>query len=418
MILSSKAIDSGKVQFACLPLLVLLCTVLPARSQSQLPEGNGKQMVERACVQCHDLQRVTSARYSREDWQDVVNVMVNNFGATLSRDEIGVVAEYLAKNFVGEPTPAAVVIPGSVEVSIKEWVVPNGARPHDPLVAPDGSIWYTGIAGNVLGRFDPKTGQFKEYPLRTPDSRPHGLIADKEGTIWFTSNGAGYVGQLNPKTGEITEHRMPDPKALGPHTPIFDQKGMLWFTMSGDNMVGRINPKTGEVKLAPTPSPGPYGIVVNSKGIPFFTEFRSKGKLASIDPETMKIQEYALLNPDTRPRRIAVTSDDVLWYTDYARGYMGRLDAKTGKASEWPSPSGPKSAPYGITAVKDIIWYSESGVKPNTLVRFDPKTEKFQTWIIPSGGGVVRHMVTAPNGNLWLATSGVNGIALVEIKDQ
>jgi virginiamycin B lyase len=44
--------------------------------------------------------------------------------------------------------------------------------------------------------------------------------------------------------------------------------------------------------------------------------------------------------------------------------------------------------------VKDIVWYSESAVNPNTLVRFDPKTEKFQTWAIPSGGGVVRHMVT------------------------
>jgi virginiamycin B lyase len=69
-----------------------------------------------------------------------------------------------------------------------------------------------------------------------------------------------------------------------------------------------------------------------------------------------------------------------------------------------------------MTAANDIIWYSESGVQPNTLVRFDPKTEKFQTWPIPSGGGVVRHMMTASNGNLVLANSGVNRVALVEVK--
>jgi virginiamycin B lyase len=52
----------------------------------------------------------------------------------------------------------------------------------------------------------------------------------------------------------------------------------------------------------------------------------------------------------------------------------------------------PQSQPYGIVAVNDVIWYSETGVAPNTVVRFDPKTEKFQTWKIPSGGGVVRNV--------------------------
>ena len=64
----------------------------------------------------------------------------------------------------------------------------------------------------------------------------------------------------------------------------------------------------------------------------------------------------------------------------------------------------------------NVIWYSESGVRPNTLVRFDPKTEKFQSWIIPSGGGVVRHMMGTPDGDVLLACSGVNRVALVEVK--
>ena len=68
-----------------------------------------------------------------------------------------------------------------------------------------------------------------------------------------------------------------------------------------------------------------------------------------------------------------------------------------------------------MTVINDIVWYSESGTHPNTVVRFDPATEKFQTWTIPSGGGVVRNMVTTPDGNLWLACSGVNKIAFVEI---
>ena len=130
----------------------------------------------------------------------------------------------------------------------------------------------------------------------------------------------------------------------------------------------------------------------------------------------MEIREYVLANPDPRPRRIAITPDDVLWFSDDGRGTLGRLDPKTGQASEWPSPGGPESNPYAIATVGNIVWYSESGVKPNTIVRFNPETEEFQTWLIPSGGGTVRNMMPTTDGKLWLATSGVNGIASVEVK--
>jgi virginiamycin B lyase len=210
---------------------------------------------------------------------------------------------------------------------------------------------------------------------------------------------------------------MPDPKARGPHTPIFDQKGILWFTLQS-GMVGRVIPETAEVKVASTPSSNtyPYGIQVNSKGVPWYVDFRGN-RLGSIDPVTMQVHEYVLPDPEARPRRIAITPDDVVWYTDYARGYLGRFDPKTGQIREWPSPGGRESQPYGITTVGNVVWYSESAVRPNTLVRFDTRTEKFQTWVIPSGGGVVRNMMATSNGNLVMACSGVNRVALVEVND-
>ena len=45
----------------------------------------------------------------------------------------------------------------------------SGSLPHDPAIAPDGSLWYTGQRSNTLGRLDPETGQIKEYSLK--DSR-------------------------------------------------------------------------------------------------------------------------------------------------------------------------------------------------------------------------------------------------------
>jgi virginiamycin B lyase len=83
---------------------------------------------------------------------------------------------------------------------------------------------------------------------------------------------------------------------------------------------------------------------------------------------------------------------------------------------EFPSPGGPNSLPYGSVYLKGAVWYSEAGVRPNTLVRFDPATGKFQTWPIPSGGGVVRNMTVTRDGNIAMAESGVNRVALVEVK--
>jgi streptogramin lyase len=74
---------------------------------------------------------------------------------------------------------------GMLNVQIHEYEVPTPkSRPHDPALAPDGSLWYTGQGANKLGRLDPKTGEFKEYSLKTPNSGPHGLVADKDGNIW------------------------------------------------------------------------------------------------------------------------------------------------------------------------------------------------------------------------------------------
>jgi len=73
------------------------------------------------------------------------------------------------------------------------------------------------------------------------------------------------------------------------------------------------------------------------------------------------------------------------------------------------------SNPYGIAVTQDgIVWYSESGVEPNTLVRFDPKSKSFSRTKIPSGGGVVRNMVATKEGKLYLACSGVNKVAIAQ----
>jgi virginiamycin B lyase len=92
------------------------------------------------------------------------------------------------------------------------------------------------------------------------------------------------------------------------------------------------------------------------------------------------------------------------------------LNPKTGEIKEWPSPSGPKSHPYAILVVNGIVWYNESGMRPDALVRFDPKTETFQSWPIPSGGiyaGLLRNARTTREGQLLIHQTATNRIIQV-----
>jgi len=393
----------------------LLCSALSAWSQN-LPEGKGKEVAAAKCMSCHALEARTGNGYTAKGWGTVMRMMTNH-GVPMSKEEIATLTPYLVKNYPEKNKPAAVVVPGPAKVSMKVFQATTpGSRPHDPLAAKDGSLWYSGQMANVMGRVDPKTGKIREYPLKTAHSGPHGVVEDRDGNIWYTGNTGALIGKLDPKTGGVTEYKMPDPEAKDPHTLIFDKSGILWFTVQNSNRIGRLDPKSGEIKLLtpPTPKSRPYGMALDSKGTLFVVQFGTN-KVARVDPKTLEIREYTLPDPASRPRRLTITSDDMIWYSDYSRGYLGRLDPASGKVTEWPSPSGPKSAPYGISAINDIIWYSESESTPNTVVRFDPKTAKFQSWAIPGGGNIVRNTDVTTDGNFVLANSLVNAVTLVTI---
>src|SRR3974390_2571968 len=115
------------------------------------------------------------------------------------------VGEILAVALPGHHPPGTPTHVAEWKVTIREWAVPTkGAHPHDPAVGPDGSLWFTEQMTNKLGRLDPKTGQFKEYPLTESENPgPHGLVADRDGNIWFTANFGGYIGKLDPNTGKV-----------------------------------------------------------------------------------------------------------------------------------------------------------------------------------------------------------------------
>ena len=399
-----------------------LCVLLPSQVRgetAELPDGAGRQLVESVCTGCHQTNQITrSSGYTREGWQELTGTMIDLSGSPEEREQI---IDYLATHFPPNTHRAPDLVPGPVEIAFKEWVVPTlGQRSRDPVEAADGSIWWAGQWGNLIGRIDPETGEMTEYPL-PEGAMPHSVTPDDAGNVWYMGNKNGTIGRLDPKSGEITVFEMPDPAAEDPHTGIFDDQGILWFTLQHSNMVGRLDPASGEVELATMPTPGsrPYGIKVDAEGVPWVA-CNGSNCLVEVDPETLELSEVELPDPETTVRRLDIAGDGMIWYVNSSKGRLGRYDPATGEIEEWPSPSGPDSHPYALAVVDGVVWYNESGMRPDTLVRFDPGTETFQSWPIPSGSvhaGIIRHMRPTRVGNLLIHQSSTHRIILVTLKE-
>ena len=72
--------------------------VPPPTREVTLPDGAGKDLVERNCMLCHGLDRVTAVKRSDRGWTDVVHRMAY-LGAPVSGDDEKTILSYLDAKF-------------------------------------------------------------------------------------------------------------------------------------------------------------------------------------------------------------------------------------------------------------------------------------------------------------------------------
>ncbi len=383
----------------------------------ELPDGPGKQAVTSLCSACHDMRPIQrSSGYSPADWRGLIRTMIK-----LPPDTENLISGYLGEHFPPNDHRTPTLIPGPVELSFETWVVPTlGQRSRDPVEAPDGSIWWVGQWLDIVGRIDPATGDMREFPLPA-GAKPHSVTPDADGIMWYLGNRNATIGRLDPISGEITEYPMPEADAKDPHTGEFDAQGRFWFTLQHSNRVGRLDPDTGEIDLVELDRPRsrPYGIKIDSKGNAWVA-CNGGPCLYQFEAETMAATRIDLPNQESHVRRLDVADDGLIWYVNSGAGRLGSYNPSTGEIREWPSPSGPKSHPYAILIIDGAVWYNESGMRPDALVRFDPEAESFQSWPIPSSGvyaGILRHMRASSDGDLLIHQSATNHIMRVSVDD-
>jgi virginiamycin B lyase len=137
-------------------------------------------------------------------------------------------------------------------------------------------------------------------------------------------------------------------------------------------------PRPAEVAL------GQYISTINlsagERTYPLKSDPRPKGKATRVI-----VTEYDLPRTVAMPHDAQMDSHGMVWYSDFGSQYLGRLDPKTGQATEYPIPIMKAGAPAGSLDVRfdrdGMVWMGS--MMQGSLVKFDPKTEKFVSWGAP-----------------------------------
>jgi hypothetical protein len=67
-------------------------------AQTPLPEGIGRNLVEKTCSTCHSVDTIASRRQNRGEWTNTVQRMAQ-YGASATDEEFNTIVDYLTKNF-------------------------------------------------------------------------------------------------------------------------------------------------------------------------------------------------------------------------------------------------------------------------------------------------------------------------------
>src|SRR5438034_10356798 len=94
------------------------------------------------------------------------------------------------------------------------------------------------------------------------------------------------------------------------------------------------------------------------------------------------VVEYLLPRPRAFPHDPAVGRDGIVWYTDQANSYIGRLDPTTGQVTDYATPT-PASGPHGII-VAPAGGGRYTGNSSARLGRPDPATGVLKEYPLPS----------------------------------
>ena len=380
------------------------------------------------CMSCHTLERIARSKFSADEFMPGLKRMTtyanNTIQARVQRrvaevefpqDRARKVAEYLSTVNLSKSDTWSYPLQtlprrtgAAARVVITEYALPRQTiAPHDVRTDTDGFVWYSDFVENDLGRLDPKTGTLKEFPY--PELKPGfptGALAlepDADGNLWLAMMFQAGLAKFDVKTEtfqlfpvqselntDTTQQSLLTPRHL-------NVDGKVWTNDVRKQAVLRLDVATGKYEVFDpfkfTPKGkqhSPYGMVSDAANNLYFMDFGDEN-VGRIDAKTGQATIYPTPTPRSRPRRTMMDAQGRVWFAEFGADKVGMFDPKQEKFAEWNVPT-PHTYPYDVFLDRNGELWS-GNMSSDRILRMDPQSGKAIEYLLPRSTNIRRVFV-------------------------
>jgi streptogramin lyase len=407
------------------------------------------------CVFCHPFDRVVRSHYTAEQWIPVIDRM-----STYNPDYTGLLRHQKnprpASAPPASPEQAAAPISATTKalaeylstvnlsrsetwdyqlktlprpkgrgthVIITQYDLPRReSSVHDIDVDARGHVWYGDSGWDKIGTLDPTTATFTEFDVPNGLSAPpaiQGVLdvqTDKANGLWAVTWGA-QIGRFDAAAKRWNVYPMPEGTRLNFIAPFRKDTGTVWA--NAVRSVYRIHTGSGKVDMFANPFagvPGSHAIYMverDSHDNAYFMDFGGSA-IGRIDAKTGEAKLFPTPTPDAFPRRGYMDAQDRLWFGEFFADEIGMFDTKNGQFQEFPV-NRQYIAPYYARPDKNgDIWTSSQG--SDRLLRLNPKTGEIVEYLMPSYYDARKVVVDASSNKVtvWLPNKNTGQLICVQ----
>jgi virginiamycin B lyase len=127
---------------------------------------------------------------------------------------------------------------------VKVFDAPRGPGPYGIIATPDGSrVFYASLAGSHIAEINLETGESTPIDPPTSGQGARRVWTDSHGVVWVSEWNAGQLGRFDPGTGEWREWKLPGARPQA-YAVYVDEQDTVWLSDWGSNAIVRFDPSS------------------------------------------------------------------------------------------------------------------------------------------------------------------------------
>ena len=144
--------------------------------------------------------------------------------------------------------------------SMQVFEAPRGRGPYGITARPDGTVYYASLAGDHIARIARTVGTegpappmpFTAVPIDPPtkDNGSRRVWSDSQGVIWVSQWDAGQVARYDPASGQWKEWKLPGARPQ-PYAVFVDDQDVVWLSDFAASVLVRFEPATERFDVFP-----------------------------------------------------------------------------------------------------------------------------------------------------------------------